>query len=198
MSGHGSCKNCKSPDCRYNQGKPSFDDCKDEDYSHGSKCERKCDCKHKSSKKGTCIAQLSSNIKQDATTTPAKVKLNLEDILKNVGLENQTDVRIKKDGYYAIFAAPQVGGLFRGVKAYADFWLRKNGVDIGNSNVRIQFTSPDQKDVIITQGISLFKKGDIVTVMMSGEADTGDVFIEPIQPSGEPLVPSIIFTMYSV
>ena len=51
------------------------------------------------------------------------------------------------------------------------------------------------KDVIISQGIVPMAAGDIVEVMMSANNPEANMCIEAIQPPGEPLVPSIIFSM---
>ena len=51
------------------------------------------------------------------------------------------------------------------------------------------------KDVIISQGIIPLAVGDGVEVMMSANNPEAAMCIEAIQPAGEPLVPSIIFSM---
>jgi hypothetical protein len=52
------------------------------------------------------------------------------------------------------------------------------------------------KDVIISQGIVPLRKGDEVSVMMSSFGPKGSLGVEAIQPKNEPLVPSIIFSMF--
>ena len=51
-------------------------------------------------------------------------------------MENPGDIRIKEAGVYVIIAAPQVGRTSGTEERYIDIWLRKNGNDIPNSNVR--------------------------------------------------------------
>ena len=51
------------------------------------------------------------------------------------------------------------------------------------------------KDVIISQGILPLTAGDVLEVMMSANNPEANMCIETIQPAGEPLVPSIIFSM---
>ena len=51
------------------------------------------------------------------------------------------------------------------------------------------------KDVIISQGILPLAAGDVLEVMMSANNPEANMCIEAIQPAGEPLVPSIIFSM---
>ena len=51
------------------------------------------------------------------------------------------------------------------------------------------------KDVIISQGIAPMEAGDTLEVLMSANHPEAAMCIEAIQPSGEPLLPSIIFSM---
>ena len=51
------------------------------------------------------------------------------------------------------------------------------------------------KDVIISQGIVPMEAGDALEVLMSANNPEAAMCIEAIQPSGEPLLPSIIFSM---
>ena len=51
------------------------------------------------------------------------------------------------------------------------------------------------RDVIISQGIVPMEAGDTLEVLMSANNPEAAMCIEAIQPSGEPLLPSIIFSM---
>ena len=105
------------------------------------------------------------------------------------------DVIIKQSGMYLIIAGLQVGKLSGDQPHWIDFWLRVNNVDVPNSNVRQYVSDPLDKDVIITQTVTRFNKGDSLNVMMSVEVQNEGLGIEAIQPVGEPLVPSIILTV---
>ena len=77
-----------------------------------------------------------------------------------------------------------------------DLWLRVNGADVANSNVQLcQDEGSRAKDVIISQGIVPMEAGDTLEVLMSANHPEAAMCIEAIQPSGEPLEPSIIFSM---
>jgi hypothetical protein len=52
-----------------------------------------------------------------------------------------------------------------------------------------------QKDVIVLQVLTRLNNGDTLNIMMSTETSDEGVGIEAIQPTGEPLVPSIILTI---
>jgi len=112
--------------------------------------------------------------------------------------QNPGDITIKEAGVYVIIAAPQVGRTSGTEERYVDIWLRKNGVDIENSNVRNVVGTIKAKDVIVSQTMMSFDSGDVVNVMMSVEAANEGLGIEAIHPKGEPTIPSIIFSMHKI
>jgi hypothetical protein len=105
-------------------------------------------------------------------------------------------VTVSEAGPYLIVAAPQVGRADAGPLGCFDLWLRVNGSDVANSNVQLcQDAGSRAKDVIISQGIVPMAAGGVLEVMMSANNPGANMCIEAIQPPGEPLVPSIIFSM---
>ena len=52
---------------------------------------------------------------------------------------------------------------------YVDCWLRKNGRDIPNSNVRAVLRTNANKDVIVNQTMMQFNAGDVLNVIMAVE-----------------------------
>ena len=147
---------------------------------------------------GTAWLQSSSSATQFMTTSPTQFTIDQDDGNAQVELNNG-NITVNRSGEYLIVAAPQVGRIGVGLQGVVSFkcWLRVNGTDVANSNVLLNL-KPWTKDVIISQGIVSLEKGDVVTVMGScGDNDRG-VAIEAIQEPGEPLVPSIIFTMYEI
>jgi len=146
-------------------------------------------------------AQISSTEDQRPTvTTPVQIELNQNDSISGIEhtAENPGTIRITDSGIYVLIAAPQVGRT-SGTKArFVDFWLRKNGTDIQNSNVRVVIGENDSKDVIVNQTMMPFNSGDLINVMMSVEVADEGLGIEAIHPTGEPLIPSIIFSMHKI
>ena len=146
-------------------------------------------------------AQISSTEDQrPSSTEPTIVTLNQNDSIS--GIEHSEDdpgtIRISESGIYVLIAAPQVGRT-SGTKArYVDFWLRKNGADIPNSNVRVVIDGNAHKDVIINQTMMPFNRDDAINVIMSVEVADEGLGIEAIHPNGEPLIPSIIFSMHKI
>jgi len=133
-------------------------------------------------------AQLSSS---SSAPSAGAVVFDQIDLISNVDFTSgESCVNVEQTGAYFVVAAPQVGAA-NGHYTF-DCWLRLNGAEIANSNVRL-VANPQHKDVIITQGIVELEEGDCLEVMTSGNA-----VIEAIPVPGEPLVPSIIFSMFKV
>ena len=102
---------------------------------------------------------------------------------------------VAADGVYVIIAAPQVGGIQnQHAKGSANFWISINSQPVANSNVTWQSAQGSDGDVIISQGVTHLSAGDVVTV----EWSTTGPALEAITTAGEPLTPSIIFTMFGI
>ena len=139
--------------------------------------------------------QASSTITQCPGTAPEVVKMDLTDAASGIAMMDNK-VTVSEAGPYLIVAAPQVGREGAGPLGCFDLWLRVNGGDVANSNVQLcQDAGSRAKDVIISQGIVPMAAGDVLEVMMSANNPEAKMCIEAIQPPGEPLVPSIIFSM---
>ena len=139
--------------------------------------------------------QVSSSITQCPGQEPMLVEMDMIDAANGIALEDN-QVTVSEAGPYLIVAAPQVGREGGGPYGCFDLWLRVNGEDVANSNVQLcQDEDSMAKDVIISQGIVPMDEGDVLEVMMSANNPEANMCIEAIQPDGEPLVPSIIFSM---
>ena len=109
-----------------------------------------------------------------------------------------SDIVIQESGTYVVIAAPQVGRTSGEGTSSVDFWFRKNGTDIANSNVRVTLQTKDDKDVVVNQTMTPFNAGDILNVMMAVEKTGEGLGIEAIKTPGRPLIPSIIFSMHKI
>ncbi len=146
-------------------------------------------------------AQISSTVDQRPTvTTPVLVTLNQNDEISGIehSEKNPGDITVNDDGVYVVIAAPQVGRTSGTGERFVDIWLRRNGKDIPNSNVRNVVGTNGSKDVIVNQSMMSFKSGDVINVMMSVEATNEGLGIETIRPEGEPTIPRIIFSMHKI
>ena len=139
--------------------------------------------------------QASSSVTQCPGTVPEVVAMEIVDAASGLTLADNK-ITVAEAGPYLIVAAPQVGREGSGPYGCFDLWLRVNGADVANSNVQLcQDEGSRAKDVIISQGIVPMETGDTLEVLMSASNPEAAMCIEAIQPSGEPLVPSIIFSM---
>ena len=143
--------------------------------------------------------QASSSVTQTANTSPTTVLMDMVDASKGVTLDRDGSITVKTSGAYVIIAAPQVGRAGKSSYGCFNLWLRVNDEDVDNSNVQLcQDKSSKAKDVIVSQSILSLKAGDVVTLMMSTDNTVSYLAIEAIKPAGEPLVPSIIFSMFMI
>jgi len=124
--------------------------------------------------------------------------LNQNDSISGIehSAEKPGTIRIQNSGIYVLIAAPQVGRKSGTQDRFIDFWLRKNGTDIANSNVRA-VVNGKSKDVVINQSMMPFEAGDLINIMMSVEVPDEGLGIEAIHPTGEPLIPRIDFCLFS-
>jgi len=147
------------------------------------------------------FAQIISTIDQRPDTTePIPVFMDQNDAISGIehSSEHPADIRIVESGTYVVIAAPQVGRTSGNGASNVDFWLRKNGTDISNSNVRCTITDNNDKDVIVNQTMMPFNAGDVLNVMMAVEKTGEGLGIEAIRTEGRPLIPSIIFSMHKI
>ena len=147
------------------------------------------------------FAQIISTIDQRPDTTePVPVFMDQNDAISGIEHSNEhpADVQILESGTYVVISAPQVGRTSGSEASSIDFWLRKNGMDIANSNVRCVLQSNENKDVIVNQTMMPFSAGDVINVMMAVEKTGEGLGIEAIKTQGRPLIPSIIFSMHKI
>ncbi len=146
------------------------------------------------------FAQMSCNHDQRPKKgkKPVPIALNVNDSI--TGIEHFTSkdnsiIKIKRSGLYFVIAAPQIGRKKGNVSRYVDVWIRKNGEDVPNSNIRANLYHGTSKDVIINQSMIPLFREDEIQVMMSVETGNEGLGLEAIKPKGEPTIPSIIISM---
>ena len=147
------------------------------------------------------FAQIISTLDQrPETTEPVPVFMDQNDAIAGIehSSDKPADVRILESGTYVLIAAPQVGRTSGSDPNSVDFWLRRNKMDISNSNVRCNLETSSAKDVVVNQAMMPFQAGDVINVMMAVERAGDGLGIEAIRTSGRPLIPSIIFSMHKI
>jgi len=138
--------------------------------------------------RGTAFAQLSSAVDQKPG---GFVQFELQDSLAIMSA-TVNSVTVEQEGIYLIIAAPQVTMIKDG--GCIDVWFVVNGQDVKNSGVRQCQAEAENTDVVINQTIMPLKKGDKLQVKTSGT----DVKLDAITAKGEPLIPSVIFTVFGL
>ena len=143
---------------------------------------------------------ISTSDQRPDSTDPVPVFMDQNDAISGIEHNNThpADIRIAESGTYVVIAAPQIGRLSGNGPGHVDFWLRKNGLDIPNSNVRATIRTDDDKDVIVNQTMMSFNSGDTLNVMMAVSKAGEGLGVEAIQTDGRPLIPSIIFSMHKI
>src|SRR5262245_12685806 len=140
----------------------------------------------------TSYLQASSTEEQMAPDTkPKVVTMNSTDASKNIKQEKGV-VRVNENGAFFLMAAAQIGGKGKGL---VRMWMRQNGKDIDNSNTE-QLVSDGFTTVLVCQGAAELKRGDRIEVVFSASAP--DVGLVVKKPTGEPVVPSIIFSGWRI
>src|SRR5215468_9368964 len=124
---------------------------------------------------------------------PQMVTMGSTDAAK--GLKNKKGVvTLYQTGAYFTIVGVQVGS--RGGTGLVRLWFQTNGKDVDNSNCEQQVPTADFTTVMISQGVGEYKRNDKVNAMISGSA-TGIGLVYK-KPSGEPAVPSVIFSAWKI
>ena len=124
---------------------------------------------------------------------PQLVTMNSTDAAK--GIKNTNGVVIlDQTGTYFTIVGVQVGS--RGGTGLVRLWFQTNGKDADNSNCEQEVPTPTFTTVMISQGVGEYKKGDKVNAMISGSA--AGIGLVYKKPSGEPAVPSVIFSAWKI
>ena len=143
--------------------------------------------------------QLSDSTNQaPGTTSPVLVTFNTLDEQETFSFSPTSGtVTVPTSGVYFIMAGGQVGETSN-ANVNVDMWFRKNSVDIANSNVRNFLTETLDTKVVVSQAAIRLAAGDTIKVYISVSLTTAGAGLRVTNPSGEPRIPSIIFTMYKI
>jgi hypothetical protein len=147
-------------------------------------------------------AQLSSAMSQGPEgPEPLLVSMESNDALNGLmhsDKEKPSEIVVKSPGVYFIVAAIQVGKDAGDSDEYLDVWLKQNGKDVDNSGCRQAIKDPKFTTVLVSQGIAECKAGDVFTVAIAASSPGKGLGIKAIKPKNEPVIPSIIFSMYKI
>lgn len=156
------------------------------------------------SAKGPIYAQLSSAVSQKPKDGKALiVKMESNDALQGLihsDKQNTGQITVPTPGVYFVVAAIQVGKDSPSPSAedYVDVWIKQNGKDVDNSGCRQVIKDPKFTTVLVCQGIAECKANDVFNVAISASSPGKGLGIVAIKPKDEPVIPSIIFSMYKI
>jgi len=154
--------------------------------------------------KSVLYAQLSDSTDQTPPSTgPKVVKFDTQDAISGIGhdLKKPEDIVVEEDGVYFILAAGQVGRKSGSLLRFIDLWLRVNKKDLPNTTVRASAPASlfvGDTYVLVVQAVMPLKKGDVLNIIQSVSAENEGLGLIVTKPENEPLIPSIIFTMYRI
>jgi hypothetical protein len=141
------------------------------------------------------FAQLSGSATQyPATGDPEPVIMDQVDALNNLTVIDNTRIQVHTHGPYFVMGAGQIGST--GPRAAIRLFLRVNNLNVPNTNV-LGLAGNQEKTVLVTQGIVLLNAGDELEVMLATDKP-GKSGLEVIDIPGEPLVPSIITSIFKL
>ena len=139
-----------------------------------------------------------STTQAPGTTSPVLVTFNTMDEQEIFSFSPTSGtITVPTSGAYVIMAAGQVGEASN-ANVNVDMWFRKNSTDMANSNVRNFVTETADTKVLVSQMIMRFVAGDTINVYISVSLATAGAGLRVTNPTGEPRVPSIMFTMYKI
>ena len=148
-------------------------------------------------------AELSDSADQTFAQTATAYSITFDTNDEIAGITHSTSVdpeniTIITTGVYTIFAQPQVAAAPGGAGVF-HMWLQKDTgggfADIANTNIELSLASSEE-DVIPLATTFLLSAGDIIRLRAS-VSDT-DIKLDAQTPANEPVIPSIIFTMFMI
>ena len=142
----------------------------------------------------SAYAQLSSGGTQTAKAAPQAITLGQVDSAKEVTCDKGT-ITVKKAGVYFAIAAGQVGSPDGTGKGRPGCGCAQNGKDVDNSNTE-QTLDGNYTAVLVCQGIGEVKAGDRLQLVQSSTGSGAAIVAS--KPKGEPVVPSMIFSLLKV
>ena len=148
-------------------------------------------------------AQLSSLESQEGGAYPTSIRLKQTDAARNVenaagssSSINKGTIALGQDGVYFAIAGAQVGSTDAKISGGSSrLWLRKSGKDVEKSNSE-QTIFPRYTTVLVSQGVFEGKEGNRLQLYHSARG--AGVGLISTEHTGEPHVPSIIFTLVKV
>lgn len=147
------------------------------------------------------FAQLSSNTSQLAVNTNATlITYDSEEALSGIShTVGNSRITIQSNGTYMFIIGGQVAMSGGGAQKNVDYWLRKGGVDVVNSGIRLSLLNANDTDVLILNYALNLVANDYVELVQA--ADSGSVGIGLTRLTafaGGPNIPAVIVSVWKI
>jgi hypothetical protein len=123
-------------------------------------------------------------------TTSTVMQYNGTFYQRYVSVTSTTKITVAKTAVYEATYSIQIHRTSGGSPVFVYIWLRKNGVDVPNSNGRVQINSNNGDSLPIVPYIIDLNAGDYLEFMV--QATDTDVQLLSINPGIGPFIPAII------
>lgn len=137
-----------------------------------------------------------STIQAPANTDPTLVTFNNTDESEDITYSAGT-ITINSEGPYAIVIGAQVGKASGAVERKVDMWVREDDVDVANTNVRNSITNTETQ-LLVLNTVKRFAAGTEIKVYIGVDNTSGSVGLYVFTPSGRPVIPSVILSIYKL
>lgn len=124
-------------------------------------------------------------------------KYNTTDISSGISIVDNTKITVSKEGVYNIqFSAQVINTNASNTDVYV--WLKKNGVNVANSNTKYTLKGSSEASVIILNFVLRLAKDDFIEVAWSDSATVSLLYQGSSSSPDKPAIPSIVLTAWEV
>ncbi len=142
--------------------------------------------------------QLSDSTNQEpGVTTPVIVTFDTQDSVESMSQSGGT-ITVHRAGVYSILACGQAGKTQGATNIILNLWAKKNTSWIPNSSVSNAVKIAEDRKVLPLNIVTRLAAGDTINIYQSIDTTGDGAGLKVYNPSGEPRIPSIIFTMYRI
>ena len=120
-------------------------------------------------------------------------KYNTTDISSGISIVDNTKITVSKEGVYNIqFSAQVINTNSSNTDVYV--WLKKNGINVDNTNTKYTLQGSSQASVIILNFVLRLSKGDYIEVAWSDSATVSLLYTASSSSPDKPAIPIIVLT----
>jgi hypothetical protein len=142
---------------------------------------------------GSVVGSFYSTTTQPVSSPPAiptVLTYNTTSVSRGVSIVSSSQITVTKTAIYEVYYSVQIHRTSGGSPVFVYIWIRKNGLDIPDTNGRIEINSNNGDSLPIVPYILPLNSGDYVEFV--AQADNANVQILASTPPIGPFIPSII------